>query len=89
MTKSLDRSTKVRAEVYKVLKGCETIRFLELNILDRIQLMLNGLNDIETEVKELCREYIISSLCIADGSEQEDDSQLKPIMSTLRALDFR
>ncbi len=45
--RSLDRSSKVRVEVYKALKNNTTVNFMELDIADRTHLILNGLNDIE------------------------------------------
>ena len=60
VTRSLDKSTKVRVEVYRALKCNSPVPFMELNVLDRLQLILNGLNDYEAEAKDACREYIIS-----------------------------
>jgi hypothetical protein len=62
--RSLDRSAKVRVEVYRVLKSSTRIGFLQLDIADRTHLILNGLNDYEQEVRDACREYIIHSVCI-------------------------
>lgn len=36
VTRSLDKSSKVRAEVYKVLKASETMTFFDINVVDRI-----------------------------------------------------
>lgn len=43
VTRTMDKSSKVRLEVYRCLKNKATISFMELNILDRLQLILNGL----------------------------------------------
>ena len=45
--RSLDRSAKVRVEVYRVLKNNTRISFMQLDIADRTHLILNGLNDFE------------------------------------------
>lgn len=57
--RSLDRSIKVRTAAYKSLKERSTLTFQQINILDRLQIIINGLNDCEPEVKDYCREYII------------------------------
>ena len=58
--KSLDRSTKVRVEVYRSLKNNTKVGFMSLDSADRLHLIQNGLNDFEQEVRDACRDYIIS-----------------------------
>ena len=62
--RSLDRSAKVRVEVYRVLKNNTKIGFMQLDIADRTHLILNGLNDFEQEVRDACKDYIIYSVCV-------------------------
>ncbi len=73
--KSLDRSTKVRVEVYTSLKNNTKVGFMSLDSADRLHLIQNGLNDFEQEVRDACRDYIISSVCLAtkDRKKITDD----------------
>ena len=60
ITRCLDKSSKVRVEVYKALKQSTAVGFLDLESEDRLQIITHGLNDFEADVKDACKEYIIS-----------------------------
>jgi hypothetical protein len=50
--KTQDKSSKVRSEVYKSLRERCHIEFSEFLIENRISIIVNGLCDIDAEVKE-------------------------------------
>lgn len=90
VTLSMDKSKLVRAELYKALKYNTKVQFLELEVLDRISLILNGLNDHESDVKDACREYIIDSVCVSkEQINPEEEGQLEPMIKTMKAIEFR
>jgi hypothetical protein len=64
--KTLDISHKVRQAVYKSLLA-KRVKFDSLNHDDRLSIIINGLKDIESEVRLTCKEYLASSICARTG----------------------
>ena len=67
--KSLDKSHKVRAEVYKQLRERFTGRFEGIALEYRIELLINGLKDGESEVRDYCVEFLMQTLCAKEGEQ--------------------
>ncbi len=43
---------------------------MQLDSADRLHLIQNGLNDYEQEVRDACRDYIISQICVYKASKK-------------------
>ena len=61
--KSLDKSSKVRRAVFRRLypnSSAPNFEFKYFHESDRIDLILNGLKDPDTQNRELCKQYLAS-----------------------------
>eukprot|EP00347_Sterkiella_histriomuscorum_P020384 403338008 len=61
--KTQDKSFKVRQQVYISLREKCQVPFQQLRVENRISIIVNGLSDIENNVKEACKEYLTLVIC--------------------------